>query len=101
YPPYVRSIQLTFRHTKKERVEKAASEFVKLMKIHLDEKHLLGPEEPSIARIKNQFIRKVLIKIPSNKSAKSIKALIQKNLDTLNTVSAFRSVRIDVDVDPY
>lgn len=101
YPPYVRLIQLTFRHVKKERVEKAASEFVKLMKIHLDEKHLLGPEEPSIARIKNQFIRKVLIKIPSNKSAKSIKALIQKNLDTLNTVSAFRSVRIDVDVDPY
>lgn len=101
YPPYLRLIQLTFRHAKKEKVEKAAMEFAKLMKIYLDDKHLLGPEEPSIGRIKNQYIRNVLIKIPENKSAKSIKQLIQNNLDTLKTVSVFRSVRIDVDVDPY
>lgn len=101
YPPYVRLIQLTFRHVKKEKVEKVSLEFVKLMKNFLDEKHLLGPEEPSIGRIKNQFIRKVLIKIPENQSAKNIKELVQKSLDSLNTVTAFRSVRIDVDVDPY
>src|SRR5690606_27963497 len=56
YPPFIRLVQLTFRHAKKERVEKTSTEFVKLMKIHLDEKHLLGPEEPPVARIKNQFI---------------------------------------------
>lgn len=101
YPPYVRLIQLTFRHAKREKAEKVSSEFVKLMKNFLDEKHMLGPEEPSIARIKNQFIRKVLIKIPHNQSAKNIKDLIQKSLDSIGTVSVFRSVRIDVDVDPY
>lgn len=101
YPPYIRLIQISFRHAKKERVEKAAAEFAKLMKIHLDEKYLLGPEEPPVARIKNQFIRKVLIKIPHNKSSKAVKQLIQRHLDTLKTVSVFRSVRIDVDVDPY
>lgn len=101
YPPYVRLIQLTFRHVKKEKVEKVSLEFTKLMKNFLDEKHLLGPEEPSIGRIKNQFIRKVLIKIPENQSAKNIKHLVQKSLDSLNTVTTFRSVRIDVDVDPY
>lgn len=71
------------------------------MRNFLDEKHLLGPEEPSIARIKNQFIRKVLVKIPHNQSPKKIKDLIQKNLDSLNTVSVFRTVKIDVDVDPH
>lgn len=101
YPPYVRLIQLTFRHQKRERVEKVSEEFVKLMRNFLDEKHLLGPEEPSIARIKNQFIRKVLVKIPHNQSPKKIKDLIQKNLDSLNTVSVFRTVKIDVDVDPH
>ena len=101
YPPFVRLIQISFRHAKKERVEKAAVEFTKLMQIHLDAKHLLGPEEPPVGRVKNQFIRKVLIKIPADQSAQNTKALIRKNLDTLNTVAAFRSVRIDVDVDPY
>src|SRR5690606_13685367 len=101
YPPYVRLVQLTFRHAKKENADKVSAEFVKLMKNFLDEKHLLGPEEPSIGRIKNRFIRKVFIKIPHNQSPKSIKNLIQKCLNSINTVQAYRSVRIDVDVDPY
>src|SRR5690606_25447870 len=33
YPPFVRLIQISFRHAKKERVEKAAVEFTKLMQI--------------------------------------------------------------------
>lgn len=101
YPPYIRLIQLTFKHAKREKVDKVSGEFVKLMKNFLDEKHLLGPEEPSIGRIRNQFIRKALIKIPENQSAKNIKQLIQKSLDSIHTVQAFRSVRIDVDVDPH
>lgn len=101
YPPYLRLIRVTFRHAKKEKVEKVSSEFVKLLKPYFDEKHLLGPEEPSIARIRNQFIRNVLIKIPPGKSVKSVKKLIQNKTDTLHQVTAFRSVRLDVDVDPY
>ena len=101
YPPYLRLIRITFRHAKVEKVEKVSSEFVKLLRPYLDEKHLLGPEEPSVGRIRNQFIRNVLIKIPPEKSAKSIKKLIQNKIETLHQVTAFRSVRLDVDVDPY
>src|SRR5690606_9163084 len=101
YPPYLRLIQLTFRHSKMEKVEKVSKEFVKLLQPYFDEEHLLGPEEPSIARIRNQFIRNVLIKIPPEKSAKSIKKLIQNKIEVLHTVSAFRSVKIQIDVDPY
>lgn len=100
YPPYSRLIQLTFKHLKKEKVDKVSNEFVKLMKNFLDEKHLLGPEEPSIGRIRNQFIRKVLVKVPPAQSAKNVKALIQKSLDSINTVQAFRAVKVEVDVDP-
>lgn len=101
YPPYLRLIKITFRHAKKEKVEKVSFEFVKLLRPYLDEKHLLGPEEPSVARIRNQFIRNVLIKIPPGNSVRSIKKLIQNKIETLHTVTAFRSVRLDVDVDPY
>ncbi len=101
YPPYLRLIRITFRHVKKEKVEKVSAEFVKLLRPYLDEKHLLGPEEPSVGRIRNQFIRNVLIKIPPEKSAKSVKNLIRQKIETLHQVTAFRSVRLDVDVDPY
>lgn len=100
YPPYIRLVQLTFRHAKPERVEKVSREFVNLLRPYLDEKHLLGPEEPSIARIRNLYIRNVLIKIPANASPQKVKDYIHKCIESLHTISAFRSVRIDIDVDP-
>lgn len=100
YPPYLRLIQLTFRHLKREKVEKVSTEFVKLLKNYLDDKHLLGPEEPSISRIRNLYIRNVLIKIPESASPQKVKQLIENCIQNLHTVSAFRSVRIEIDVDP-
>ncbi len=100
YPPFLRLIQITFRHTKKEKVDKVSLEFVKLMRGFLDEKHLLGPEEPSIGRIRNLYIQNVLIKIPENNSLQNVKKLISKAVESLHTVQAFRSVRIEIDVDP-
>ncbi len=100
YPPFLRLIQIRLRHAKKEKVDKVSGEFVKLMKSFLDEKHLLGPEEPSIGRIRNLYIQNVLIKIPENTSAQKVKNLIEKAIESLHTVQAFRSVRIEIDVDP-
>ncbi|MBA5630561.1 replication restart helicase PriA [Moheibacter lacus] len=100
YPPFLRLIQITFRHAKKEKVDKVSEAFVNLLKPNFDEKHLLGPEEPSISRIRNLYIKNVLIKIPENASPQSVKNLIEKGIASLYTVQAFRSVRIEIDVDP-
>lgn len=100
YPPYLRLIQLTFRHAKVEKVDKVSNEFVRLLKPLFDEKHLLGPIEPSIGRIRNLYIRQVLIKIPEGSSVVKVKELIQKSIESLHTIQAFRSVRIEIDVDP-
>lgn len=100
YPPYIRLIQLTFRHGQAERVEKVAQELVKMMRPKFDDKYLLGPEEPSIGRIRNLYIRHVLIKIPEGSSPQKVKQYLLKCIESLHTVSAFRSVRIEIDVDP-
>lgn len=100
YPPFRRLIQISFKHANLERVEKTSLEFVKMLKPHFAPNHLLGPEEPSIGRIKNQYIRNVLVKIPPQNSLKNTKAYIQKCLDNLHTVSVFRSVKVEIDVDP-
>lgn len=100
YPPFIRLIQLTFRHGRPERVEKVAQEFVKMMRPKFDDKYLLGPEEPSIGRIRNLYIRHVLVKIPEGSSPQKVKDYLLKCIENLHTIPAFRSVRIEIDVDP-
>lgn len=100
YPPFNRIIQITFRHAKIDKVDKVAREFVNMLQPYLTDKYLLGPEEPSIGRIRNLYIRNVLVKIPESYSPAKIKSYIAQCILNLHSVQAFRSVRIDIDVDP-
>ena len=62
---------------------------------------VLGPEEPAISRIRNEYIRTILVKIPQNQSLQGTKKTIQKILDSFDTVSQFRAISIAVNVDFY
>jgi len=73
---------------------------VQLLKPNFDKRCLLGPESPSVSRINNLYITDVLIKILPNQSPIKVKDLIKKEIDRLHTISAYRSVKIDIDIDP-
>jgi len=62
---------------------------------------VLGPEEPVISRIRNEYIRTILVKIPADQSLVSIKKTIQKILDSFESISQFRAIKIAVNVDFY
>lgn len=100
YPPYFRLIELTFKHKNNEKVKKAAAMVGDYLKNFIPEPFILGPEEGLIPRINNQFIYKILLKIPSTKSTKNSKKFIIEAISKLQSLSSFRSVKIDVDVDP-
>ena len=101
YPPFVRMIEITFRHKNRDRVEKTASFYTDSIRKYFSEKTLLGPEPPSIARMNNQYYFKTLVKIKPDQSAQKVKMLLLEALDNLHQIQAFRSVKIDFDVDPY
>jgi len=100
YPPFARLIKLRFKHKSKERLDKTAEQLVVLLKSSFDSRCLLGPEAPSIGRVNNLYITDVLIKIRPTQSPQKIKKLIQDKINQLHTIAAYRSVRIDIDVDP-
>ncbi len=100
YPPFARLIKLRFKHKNKERLDKTAEQLVTLLKASFEARCLLGPEAPSIGRINNVYISDVMIKIRPTQSPQKVKELIQAKIDQLHTIAAFRSVRIDIDVDP-
>ncbi|MDR3273156.1 MAG: primosomal protein N' [Flavobacteriaceae bacterium] len=100
YPPYFRLIELTFRHKNQETAHKTAELAAQYLKNYIQEPLILGAEEGIIPRINNLYIYKILIKHPANKSTRNIKTYIKKAVENILQIQKYRSVRIDIDIDP-
>src|SRR5258705_3608835 len=64
YPPFTRIIHITFKHKIKEVVERAAQLYADALRSKYD-KYIVGPAEPVIGRIRNQYLMELLLKLPS------------------------------------
>ncbi len=100
YPPLIRILKITLKHKDYQRVNNAAEWLGTSLKNNFGE-HVLGPTSPVISRIRNQHIKNILIKLPSNQSINYSKSLIQKIRNSFLAISDFRSVRLNIDVDNY
>jgi primosomal protein N' (replication factor Y) len=100
YPPFSRIIRISFRHKIQSIVQDAASLFA----LHLHKefgKYLTGPGEPVIARIRNQYIMELMLKLPKNGGTIAFaKQVIQQQRAILQNDRKFRSVVITPDIDP-
>lgn len=100
YPPFCRLLKITFRHPDKKRVQEAALLTGKNLRKYFG-KHLLGPEFPPAARIKNQYINEILIKAPVNqKQLKESKEKIRAEIDHLQNHPRYKQVRVTPEADP-
>ncbi len=101
YPPYTRLIEITFKHIDKGVGRNAAEWFVVRAREKLSMAQVMGPGEPMISKIRNEFLHTILLKIPRNQG-KLI--AIKEYLQSLASLSAddksFRAVKIVFDVDP-
>jgi primosomal protein N' (replication factor Y) len=100
YPPYFRLIKITLKHRDFEKLKDGSMWLYQVMSQNLD-LPVLGPEEPAIGRIRNEYIRTILIKIPQNQPLGSTKKTIQKILNSFETVSQYRPIKVAVNVDFY
>ena len=100
YPPFSRLIKLTVRHTDKLISHKAAERLAAELTDALGSNRVLGPEEPLVERIRNQFLFDILIKIERDKvNVKAVKAYIQDRINDILTDKGLRQVSIVADVD--
>ena len=100
YPPYFKLIKLTLKHRDFDKLKEGSMWLYQVMKQHLDIP-VLGPEEPAIARIRNEYIRTILIKIPPKKNLQGTKKTIQKILNSFESVAQYKSIKVTVNVDFY
>ncbi len=100
YPPFSRMIRVLFRYKQQSVVEQAAQAWAKAMGATWQAR-MIGPAEPMIARIRDQFRMEVWLKLP--RSAKSIAEAKGKIISSIYQFRKEKSLaRVDVviDVDP-
>ena len=100
YPPYFKIIKLTLKHRDFNKLKEGATWLYQVMSQNLA-LPVLGPEEPAISRIRNEYIRTIIIKIPQNTSIVSTKKTIQKILNSFDAVAQYRAIKVMVNVDFY
>ena len=100
YPPYFRLVKLTLKHRDFDKLKEGAMWLYQVMSQNLA-LPVLGPEEPPISRIRNEYIRTILIKIPQNSPIGSAKKTIQKILNSFEAVPQYRAIKVAINVDYY
>ncbi len=100
YPPFFRLIKITLKQRDFEKLKEASMWLYQVLSQNLD-MPVLGPEEPPISRIRNEYIRTILVKIPQQKHLGNTKITIAKILNSFDTVPQYRSVKVSVNVDFY
>ncbi|MBS1926808.1 MAG: primosomal protein N', partial [Bacteroidetes bacterium] len=100
YPPFSRMIKLILKHKQGEVVQDAAEKLAFLLRQDL-QPFVVGPASPVVARLRNLFIKDILIKLPKETgSAGSFKKAISNHIALLLSEKKYRTVQVIADVDP-
>jgi primosomal protein N' (replication factor Y) (superfamily II helicase) len=100
YPPYYRLILIKMKHRDSHLLNKGAANLaLSLRKIFKDD--VLGPEYPMISRIKNLFIKQIMIKFNRNLSSGKVKEHLAAIRYDFERTLEFRAIMLQIDVDPY
>ncbi len=100
YPPYFRIIKITLKQRDYDKLKTGSMWLYQVMSQNL-QMPVLGPEEPLISRIRNEYIRTIIIKIPQNIHIGNTKNAIQKMLNSFEAVAQFRAIKVTINVDFY
>jgi primosomal protein N' (replication factor Y) len=100
YAPYYRLIKITLKHRDFEKLKEGSMWLYQVMSQNLNVP-VLGPEEPGISRIRNEYLRVILIKIPQKENLGLVKSKISKMLNSFEAVAIYRAIKTVVNVDFY
>ena len=99
YPPFSRIIEITLKHKIKEVVDEAAKKLAQALQKDMQD-FVVGPASPVVARVRNQYLMELLIKLPLDmKQIQQYKKIIRNNFNLLLTEKQFKGVVMIADVD--
>lgn len=99
YPPFVRMIRITLKHSDAKRVEAGAQ----VLGARLGQRfgpRVLGPDTPALSRVNDLHIRQLTLKFERELQPRHYKPLLQSDLEEFKTDARWKRLRLTVDVDP-
>jgi len=99
YPPYNRLVGITLKHKNQRKLDETANALVGLMRKSFGAR-VLGPEYPSISKIRNYYHKNVLLKIEQKASISEAKIILYKIIEKVKNHPQHKSIRFILDVDP-
>ena len=99
YPPFHRLVYVFLRHRHDDVVETAGIEMGSRLRQGLGER-ILGPDKPSIARMKNLHIRKIVIKLENGIDQKAVRLYLRTVQQQLLQDKRYAALQVYYDVDP-
>ncbi len=101
YPPYSRLINITIKHQDVKVCIEATRQLTELIRTSTNTMKVYGPAEPMVSKIRNLYLRNILLKINrDNKSIGSIKQHLDNLAQQILKEKNYRQCRIIFDVDP-
>lgn len=100
YPPFSRMIFLYIKHKDSHVLDRAATTLANTLKSKFGQR-VLGPEQPLVSRVRNFYIKQIIIKADKHTAIQKVKNALKETLTEFNATKEFKSVLIQIDVDPY
>ena len=99
YPPFFHLIYIYLKHRNDDTVNSASLELgSRLREIFGD--RVLGPDKPSVARVKTLYIRKIILKLENGIDYKLAKQYLRTIKDAMMKEKRYGALTIYYDIDP-
>ncbi len=99
YPPYYRLIKISIKSRDIETLIKASNWLFQSLSNGFTYP-IYGPFDPHVSRIKNEFIKQILIKYPNTNVRNKIKRHLMKSIESFESIAKFRVIKLNIDIDP-
>ena len=99
YPPFYHLIYIYIKHRYDQTVNTAAIEMGSLLRQWFGDR-VLGPDKPSIAKVKQLNIRKIVLKLENGIDMKRVREYLNLAQEKLLKETRYNSLQIYFDVDP-
>jgi primosomal protein N' (replication factor Y) len=99
YPPYYKLIVITVRHQKEDIVNQVAALYAARLREQFGTR-VMGPEYPNVARIRNQYLKRIMVRFAVGEAIGEGKRIMLSLADEVLKDKALARVQILFDVDP-
>ncbi len=99
YPPYYKLVEITIKHQDESVVNEAAAKYANMLRQQFDSR-VMGPEYPSVARIRNMYLKRIMVRFAIGEAIGEGKRIIMHLADQLLKDKSFARIKIVFDADP-